>query len=70
MLALPRQESRLRDRVLPIVYFAAGHLALVAAMLTFATQPESLSGFFLHPRMAAVVHAITLGWLTTSLTPT
>ena len=63
----PREPSRIRDRVLPLVYFAAGHLLFVGAALVVATEPESLSGFFLHPRMAAVVHAVTLGWLTTSI---
>jgi len=54
-------------RRLPQIYFAAGHLALAAAALATATRPEALAGFFLHPHLAAVVHAITLGWLLTSI---
>ena len=55
------------NRVLPVIYFAAGHAVLVAALILVALRPEAIAGFFLHPRLAAVVHAITLGWLTTSI---
>jgi len=53
--------------ILPLCYFAAGHIALVIALLTAAIEPESLAGFFLHPRILAVVHLITLGWITLSI---
>jgi hypothetical protein len=32
-----------------------------------ALDPAGLAGFFYHPRLLAVVHLITLGWLTSSL---
>lgn len=32
-----------------------------------ALRPESLAGFFYHPRMLAVVHLVTLGWITTAI---
>jgi hypothetical protein len=40
---------------------------LVIALVTAAIAPESLAGFFLHPRLLAVVHLITLGWITLSI---
>lgn len=54
-------------RALPLVYFAAGHVALALALLIPALRPESVAGFFLHPRMLVVVHLVTLGWITTSI---
>ncbi|MEE8105328.1 MAG: hypothetical protein V3T86_07320 [Planctomycetota bacterium] len=53
--------------ILPLCYLAAGHVALVIALLTAAIEPDSLAGFFLHPRLLAVVHLITLGWITLSI---
>jgi len=52
---------------LPLVYFAAGHAALAFALVVPALEPASVAGFFFHPRMFAVVHLVTLGWITTSI---
>ncbi|MHC4931024.1 MAG: hypothetical protein ACYTGV_02390 [Planctomycetota bacterium] len=57
----------LPPRLLPTVYFGAGHLALALALLLVALEPERVAGFFLHARMLMVVHLITLGWITTSV---
>jgi hypothetical protein len=57
----------LPPRALPTAYFAAGHVALVLALLVPALWPERIAGFFLHPRMLAVVHLVTLGWVTMSI---
>jgi len=54
-------------RRLPIVYFALGHLALLAALAVPALDPGSIAGFFYHPRMFVVVHLVTLGWITLSI---
>ena len=52
---------------IPWVYFAFGHLCLGAAFAVLATHPSLPGGFFLHPRMAALVHLATLGWITSSI---
>jgi len=67
MFTNAQEQNSAGNRLLPIIYFAAGHLVLVAALVLVALRPEAIAGFFLHPRLAAVVHAITLGWLTTSI---
>ena len=59
--------DRLPPRVLPLMYFAFAHLSLGTAFLLLATQPESIVGFFYHPRMIAVVHMVTLGWISSSI---
>ncbi len=48
-------------------YFAFAHVALAAAAGLLVTQPQTYVGFFYHPRMMAVVHLITLGWLSSSI---
>lgn len=54
-------------RWLPLIYFALAHLSLSVAFLALATTPASLVGFFYHPRMLAVVHLVTLGWISASI---
>lgn len=60
----------LRDpppRRLPLAYFALGHVALLYALFVTATEPAAVGGFFLSPRTIAVVHLLTLGWITHSI---
>lgn len=59
--------ERLPDRRLPVLYFAFAHLCLLAAFAVAAADPLSLTGAFYHPRMLAVVHLVTLGWITGSI---
>ncbi|MFI5183468.1 MAG: hypothetical protein ACHQNV_03645 [Vicinamibacteria bacterium] len=54
-------------RWVPLLYFSFAHLCLAAAFAELALQPASLSGFFYHPRMLAVVHLVTLGWISASI---
>jgi len=56
--------ERLPPRTLPVVYVAAAHLSLVAAFLAIALEPSRFMGFYYHPKMLAVVHLVTLGWIT------
>lgn len=53
---------------LPATYFSVGLLFLAAAglLLPFAAA-DLAAGRFLQPHVVAVVHLITLGWLTTSI---
>jgi hypothetical protein len=52
---------------LPLAYFGFAHLALATAFIVIATHPSLPGAFFYHPRMVAVVHLVTLGWLTGSI---
>jgi hypothetical protein len=54
-------------RLLPILYLAFAHLALAAAFVAIVYDPRGVAGFFYHSRMLAVVHLITLGWITSSI---
>ena len=54
-------------RWVPLLYFAFAHACLATAMAALALQPRSLLGFFYHPRMLAVVHLVTLGWISASI---
>ncbi len=57
----------LPPRVLPVLYFAAAHLALALAFGAIAVDPRGAAGFFYHARMLAIVHLVTLGWITCSI---
>lgn len=67
MLTPAQLRDRLPDRRLPVLYFAFAHLCLLAAFGAAAADPLSLTGAFYHPRMLAVVHLVTLGWITGSI---
>jgi hypothetical protein len=59
--------DRLPPRLLPVLYFAFGHVCLGLAFLALALTPETLAGFFYHSRILAVVHLVTLGWISGSI---
>lgn len=65
-MALPR-EQRLPPRRLPLLYFGFAHLCLAAAFAIVALDPRGVGGFYYHPKMVAVVHLVTLGWITASI---
>lgn len=52
---------------LPIAYFTLAHAALGGACLVLAFQPALPGGSFYHPKMIALVHVVTLSWLTGSI---
>jgi hypothetical protein len=54
-------------RLLPILYFGVAQAALILAFAAVAIDPAGVSGFFYHSRIVAVVHLITLGWITSSI---
>ncbi len=60
-------KARLPARWLPICYYAFAHLSLALAFATLAFHPAELGASFYHPRMLAVVHMVTLGWVTCSI---
>jgi hypothetical protein len=49
---------------LPLAYLALAHVALASALGVLALEPTLPGGFFYHPRMVAIAHLLTLGWLT------
>jgi hypothetical protein len=65
MSTTPR--TQLPPRLLPVLYFVIAHAALTLACLAVALDPRGVSGFFYHPRMLAMVHLVTLGWITASI---
>lgn len=52
---------------LPLVYFAAAHIAFAAAATLLTLNPDLPGGFHYHPRMIAIIHLVTLGWITGSI---
>jgi hypothetical protein len=54
-------------RWLPLLYFGFAHLSFASALAVALLDPLGLAGFFYHPRMVAVVHLVTLGWITGSI---
>ena len=67
MTAAPTPRSQLPPRLLPVLYFALAHIAFALACLAVALDPRGVSGFFYHSRMLAIVHLVTLGWITASI---
>jgi hypothetical protein len=54
-------------RRLPLFYFALAHLCLLCAFAAVALAPTAVAGFYYHPRALAVVHLVTLGWITAAI---
>jgi hypothetical protein len=52
---------------LPLLYLAFAHLCLASAFAVLIVAPTLPGAFFLHPRMVAVVHLVTLGWISGSI---
>ena len=52
---------------LPLLYFAFAHLCLALAFAALVVRPDLPAGYFHHPRMIALVHLITLGWISSSI---
>lgn len=51
----------------PLLYFSFAHACLFTAFALLAAWPRELGGFFYHPRLIAVVHLVTLGWISSSI---
>ena len=61
------RRDRLPPRLLPVLYFGCAHAALLTAFALTALEPRAIAGFFYHDRMAALVHLVTLGWISLSI---
>lgn len=67
MLTPDERRALIPSSALPLAYFAFAHAGLAAAFLVLAIDPAMPGGFFYHPRMIALVHLVTLAWLTGSI---
>lgn len=61
------RRDALPPRLLPILYFAGAHVSLALAFAAVAFEPRAVAGFFYHARMVAIVHLVTLGWISSSI---
>lgn len=52
---------------IPLLYFGFAHACLALAFAICAIRPTLPGGFFLHARMVAAVHLVTLGWISGSI---
>lgn len=52
---------------LPLVYFAGAHACLAAALAALVVDPALPGTFVYHPRALALVHLVTLGWISGSI---
>ena len=52
---------------IPLLYFGFAHVCLSLAFAALVMSPGLPAGFFHHPRMIALVHLVTLGWITSSI---
>lgn len=66
-LRAPVSRDLVPASAVPIAYFAFAHLGLGGAMLLLAVRPDVPGGFFYHPRMVALVHLVTLAWISGSI---
>jgi len=52
---------------IPLLYFAFAHVCLALACAVLIARPDLPGAYFFHPRMTAVVHLVTLGWISGSI---
>ena len=59
--------SLIPARRTPLIYLAFAHACLFLALVALARDPGGLGGFYYHPRLIAVVHLVTLGFVTSAI---
>ncbi len=59
--------DRAPTSAIPIAYFALAHAALLVAFGTLAIRPDLPGASFYHPKLVALVHLITVSWITGSI---
>jgi hypothetical protein len=52
---------------IPLIYFAGAHACLASALAVLMANPALPGAFVYHPRALAVVHLVTLGWISGSI---
>jgi hypothetical protein len=61
------QRAALPARLLVTLYFTWAHVCLLAALGLIVWIPDWLTQFFYDPRTIAIVHLVTLGWISSSI---
>ena len=51
----------------PLLYLGFAHACLATAFAVAAWRPSEIAGFYYHPRLIALVHLVTLGWVSSSI---
>jgi hypothetical protein len=52
---------------LPLAYYVTAHVGFAGALATLAVDPSLPGASFYHPRLVALVHLLTLAWITGSI---
>jgi hypothetical protein len=65
--APPGPAAYLPARRPPLLYLGFAHLCLASAFALAAWRPAEIAGFYYHPRLIALVHLVTLGWIGSSI---
>lgn len=63
----PSRRAFLPSPSLPLAYLAGAHASLAAALAVLVVDPGLPGGFVYHPRALALVHLVTLGWISGSI---
>jgi hypothetical protein len=63
----PPPQAFLPARRAPLLYFAFAHACLLVGLAVLSLRAASLGGFYYHPRLIAVVHLVTLGFITSAI---
>jgi hypothetical protein len=63
----PDPRTLVPARRTPLLYLGFAHACLFAALVTLSRNPVGLGGFYYHPRLIAVVHLVTLGFVTSAI---
>jgi hypothetical protein len=64
---MPPPSALLPARGLPLLYFGFAHLSLFTALAAITMRPDLAGAGVHHPRMVALVHLVTLGWISGSI---
>ena len=51
----------------PLLYIGFAHACSRRAFVVAALRPAEIAGFYYHPRLIALVHLVTLGWVSSSI---
>src|SRR5213592_1023123 len=59
--------SKAPAHLAPLLYLGTAHLAFALACVFAGLWPQAVAGFFYHAWLIALVHLVTLGWITFSI---
>jgi hypothetical protein len=65
--ASPDRRALTPSSAIPLAYFTFAHAGLALACLALVLDPGLPGAFFYHPRMVALVHLVTIVWLSGSI---